>query len=182
LNTLDWHDIYRRRVCIERNWRDGKSKHTVIPLSCPNDFEEWERIDTYAIDALVRYGTKTPQPYTMQAFVAIEPTGHSSIVHSFNDGTKHTPEFSALAKLESSDRNAGVYYKLTMMTNRFVVTVINYHNSDPATTEVRSRGTLELRMSQSIPYTRIHSASGRWALLYIHHRSEYGPDAHEVAV
>jgi hypothetical protein len=90
LSTLDWFDTYRRRVCAERNWWDGNSKQTTFPMPYPVDFGSGRGIKGYVTSAVITYETFT-ESFIPQDYAVVEPTGHSSIVHSSNNDTAHLP-------------------------------------------------------------------------------------------
>jgi hypothetical protein len=164
LNALNWYDTYRRRVCTERNWRNGHSEYTVIPLSCPDDFKAWDRFGACATGVLLEY--RACNRHSLRTFAAVEPTGHHAMTHSFNSDTRHMSQPSALVEFKLSGKYTKIGYMETQMNDRFVVVLIEHPDNNIKTMEIRNRGTLELRLSRQIPYlSELKAISGRWALL-----------------
>jgi hypothetical protein len=164
LNTLDWYDTYRRRVCTENNWRHGNSEQTVLQLSCSDDSGPWERSTTCATGAI--FECRVQDPYTPQTFAVVELTGHSPITDSSDDDASDMSQSSGLEELQLSDIHGEIQHTKIQMSERFVVTLVYCRNNNICTMEIRDRRTLELRRSRSIPYTsRLQSISGRWILL-----------------
>jgi hypothetical protein len=165
---LNWFNTYRQRVCTERNWRNGNSKHTVISLPYSNDFESWYETVGFTTAVKIQHRTAEGSGITKE-FAIVEPTGHSPIAHPSSNDTPHTPQPSILVELKLPNR---CFYTETQMSDRFVVTLIAHFGSDISTMEIRNRGTLELRRSRPTPYhLRLKSVKGKWALLFTYHPS-----------
>jgi hypothetical protein len=117
---------------------------------------------------ILQYTTYT-QPYTPRAFAIVEPKGNSLIARSSNNDIQDTPQHSAMMELKLPNRDTKVEHMQTLISDRFLVTVIKYATCRISTIEIRNRGTLELRHFQQIPYKSwLDSISGKWALLYAH--------------
>jgi hypothetical protein len=140
LNTLDWHDTYRRRVFTERNRRHNHSKQTTLPLPSFDGIQLWGFKEKCATAAILR--EHAGDTFTSLVDVSQKSTKHHLIAHSSNNDATCMSQPFTLVELKLFHQDAKIATTGTRMSHQFVVTVVKHPDGGISTTEIRNRNTL----------------------------------------
>jgi hypothetical protein len=97
LNTLNWYDVCRRRVCTQHNWRYGNTKRITLPLPDRKDISGWWTSNKYITAVGI---TDSLDWDSYNSSINLETKGHSPVVHSFDNNINPISRTSTLAKLK----------------------------------------------------------------------------------
>ncbi|KAI8057781.1 hypothetical protein BDF22DRAFT_662351 [Syncephalis plumigaleata] len=165
LQSLNWYDAYRRRVCIERNWRYGNSVKTTLSLPPASDTNGW--IVSYSCSTAVLLNSNAATGSPAKHIVGLECTAKTSHLHSLNANyavSASSPP--KLISLGTTKENAATGPTQTIMSDRFVVMLSSCFIERKARLEVRDRKTFQLKYTGQLPYkAMLRSINGQWALL-----------------
>ncbi|RKP26312.1 hypothetical protein SYNPS1DRAFT_27995 [Syncephalis pseudoplumigaleata] len=193
LASLNWYDLYRRRVCIERNWRHGNATRSLLSLPPMADVDGW--VVSYSCStAVLLSGSLSTGSSPAKHIVSLEcsPSSSSSPASSSpsssSPNTSHSRSLSAsyavsaappapviaLATVKQQQQQQSSPHgntiaagpTQTIMSDRFVVTLSACFMERKARLEVRDRRTFQLKHVRQLPYkSMLRSIAGQWALL-----------------
>ncbi|KAI8057834.1 hypothetical protein BDF22DRAFT_662531 [Syncephalis plumigaleata] len=171
IKSIDWRDIYRRRVETENNWRHGYSISTPIDLEWCTKYGEKRDLGIHHTSAtgivlgMHRYSTQAGK-----YLHSVECSAYSDLEHLTHKTEEHpsrmSPRSIPLENKSNEHNPLGVHH----MNERYIIAVKDYIELNrnkiitimPYGSEDESTQT-----SIEVPYgTYIKAIDGQWALLY----------------
>ncbi|KAI9598247.1 hypothetical protein BDF19DRAFT_431817 [Syncephalis fuscata] len=160
LDSLNWYDVYRRRVTTEQNWRHGHLRHSVLSLPRVNTYVDYYATMICATAVLFPAWYKTSDGKTQNGTTIMETVPFSAdISHTTVQNIAEAKSTQAMKFLNSY----GSLYQQVYLNDRFIIVIQGYDQHTEM--EIYTRSDYRKRHTARLPFnSQFVSINGHWAL------------------